>query len=137
MTNPSQVKKAEIQPGLSDHEMVLIQLNCKSILIDKYRDRFCYFNKSNWNAITSRLNSFYHYLLNVDITNVNVNTLWIQFRDTLLHLIDNHIPCKIARKKCGLPWVTREIRSMIRKHNRLYSMYKISNFSVFYECFNL
>jgi len=30
-TNPSQVKEAEIQPGLSDHEMVLIQLNCKPI----------------------------------------------------------------------------------------------------------
>ena len=70
------------------------------------------FNKSNWDAITSGLNSFYHDLLNVNITNVDVNTLWTQFHDALLDLIDSHIPCKIARKKCGLPWVTREIRSI-------------------------
>ena len=134
-TNPSQVKKAEIQPGLSDHEMVLIQLNCKPITHRQTPRQILLFNRSNWDAITSGLNSFHHDLLNVDITNVDVNTLWTQFRDALLDLIDNHIPCKIARKKCGLPWVTREIRSMIRKRNRLYSMYKSSNSPVFYECF--
>jgi len=78
--------------------MVLIQLNCKPIT----HRQILLFNKSNWDAITSGLNSFYHDLLNVDITNVNVNTLWIQFCDALLGLIDSHIQCKIARKKCDL-----------------------------------
>jgi len=74
-TNPSQVKKAEIHPGLSDHEMVLILLNCKPITHRKIPRQILLFNKSNWDAITSGLNSFHHDLLNVDITNADVNTL--------------------------------------------------------------
>jgi len=65
----------EIQLGLSDHEMVLIQLNRKSITLRQILRQILLFNKSNWEAITSGLNSFYYDLLNVDITNVNVNTL--------------------------------------------------------------
>ena len=79
--------------------------------------------------------SINQFLLNTDITNVNANTLWIQFRDALLHLIDRHIPYKTVRKKCSLPWVTTEIRKMIRKCNRLYSMYKTFHSSEFYEHF--
>ena len=70
-TNPSQIKKVEIQPGLSDHDMVLIQLNCKPIILRQMPRQILLFNKSNWEAIISGLNSFYHDWLNVDIANVN------------------------------------------------------------------
>ena len=115
--------------------MVLIQLNCKPIILKKMPIQILLFNKSNWEAIISGLNSFYHDWLNVDIANVNANTLWIQFHDKLLYLIDNHVPHKTARKKCGLSWITTEIRRTIRKRNRLYSMYKTSNSPVFYDQF--
>ena len=120
---------------MSDHDIVLVQLNCKPTTLRQIPRQIPLFNKSNWEAITSGLNSFYHDLLNTDITNVNANTLWIQFCNALLHLIDSHIPYKTARKKCGLPWVTAEIRRMIRKRNRSYSMYKTFNSSEFYERF--
>ena len=44
-TNPSQIKKVEIQPGLSDHNMVLIQLNCKPIILRQMPRQILLFNK--------------------------------------------------------------------------------------------
>ena len=55
-----------------------------------------------------------------------VDELWIKFKDTVLHSMRSHIPHKLTRTRCDLPWLTSDIRKQIKKHNKLYRQYKTS-----------
>jgi hypothetical protein len=46
--------------------------------------------------------------------------LWDYFKKELEDSIDENIPQKTARIKDGNPWITRDIKRLIRKRDRLY-----------------
>ena len=131
--HPQQVEKIDVLPGLSDHDIVSIQLKCKPILQRQSRREILLFNKANWEAIRSGLEAFYQQVCNIDLNSVDVNALWSQFCTTLTELTTTHVPVKITRSKCSLPWITTKIRKMIRKRNRLYSMYKSTHSVTLHE----
>ena len=132
-SHPQQVEKIDVLPGLSDHDIVSIQLKCKPILQRQNRREILLFNKANWEAIRSGLEAFYQQVCSIDLNSVDVNVLWSQFCTTLTELTTTHVPVKITRSKCSLPWITTKIRKMIRKRNRLYSMYKSTHSVTLHE----
>jgi len=60
-------------------------------------------------------------------TGQNVEQLWQAFRSALKTSINCHIPHKTARPKDSSPWITKEIKQMIRRRDRLYKRKKKSN----------
>ena len=53
--------------------------------------------------------------------------LWTDFTSTLDKLSSECIPSKLIRGKSSLPWITQEIRRLIRKRDSLYRKFKKSD----------
>ena len=58
------------------------------------------------------------------VVGTDVNQLWDTFTDTLQESINNHIPQKIAKAKDKFPWITKEIKQMIKRRDRMYKRKK-------------
>ena len=54
----------------------------------------------------------------------DVNEMWNVFQQGLEERINKNIPHKTKRSKDGLPWMTTELRKLIKKHDRLYKKKK-------------
>ena len=50
--------------------------------------------------------------------------LWNSFTSTLTKHMNECIPSKTIKGKSSLPWITQEIKHLIRKRDKLYSSYK-------------
>ena len=57
----------------------------------------------------------------------SVEELWYDFTSTLNQLCKESIPSKLIRGKPSLPWITQEIKRLIRKRDSLYSQSKKSD----------
>ena len=55
-----------------------------------------------------------------------VEELWTDFVKTLDKLSEECIPSKIIRGKSSLPWITQEIKGLIRKRDSFYTKFKKS-----------
>jgi hypothetical protein len=49
-----------------------------------------------------------------------VEELWLLFKTRLNPSVIDHIPHKTAKQKDSLPWITPNIRKLIRRRDRLY-----------------
>ena len=58
--------------------------------------------------------------------NLLLHELWTDFTNTLDKLYEECIPSKLIRGKSSLPWITQEIKRLIRKRDRLYTRFKKS-----------
>ena len=56
--NPGQVQTVKILPGLSDHDIVSLQINCKPTILRQKPGQILLFNKANWEAFRSGLISY-------------------------------------------------------------------------------
>lgn len=52
--------------------------------------------------------------------------LWQWLKNSLLKIISKHIPIKIIGRRHNLPYITREIKSLIRRRNRAFKRAKAS-----------
>ena len=53
-----------------------------------------------------------------------VNEMWENFRDTLQHRINSHIPHHQSRSKYGYPWIGFELKKMMKRQHRFYKLKK-------------
>ncbi|MCS5551354.1 MAG: hypothetical protein NZ811_07540 [Gammaproteobacteria bacterium] len=65
-------------------------------------------------------------IIEMDRTNTGVNDMWCTFKSKLEELIKKHVPHKTARIKDSLPWITSDLKKLIRKRDRLYKRKKKS-----------
>ena len=57
----------------------------------------------------------------------SVEELWTSFTNALDACVNECIPSKVISGKSSLPWITQEINRLIRKRDRLYSSYNVSD----------
>jgi hypothetical protein len=54
----------------------------------------------------------------------NTETKWTVFKNILKKLTDKHVPSKLCKNKENLPWITKEIKRLMHKRDKLYSKNK-------------
>jgi len=57
------------------------------------------------------------------------NTLWKTFKKNLLQSINTFIPHKVVKPRDSPPWISNEMKKLIKRGNRLYLKKKKSNHS--------
>ena len=122
--HPESFMRVETLPGLSDHEIVFTEVNLnprKSIqkprIIPLYR-------KANWENMKLDLNELHQDVTLMNKQKAGINKLWTHFQTKLEESIGNNVPKKTARKKDGSPWITSDIKRLIRKRNRWFKRMK-------------
>ena len=53
-----------------------------------------------------------------ELSNTNVNDLWIELRDRLKSAVDTHVPSKVVRKRTFTPWITKTIKRWLKRKQR-------------------
>ena len=123
-SNSSLVNKVEIIPGISDHEIVYVESSLKPRKVKKPPRKIYLYNKADTEKIKENIK-------NMDIVNQNISqdqnidNLWDNFRSKVLNIMNENIPTKmINNTKKRLPWINKNIRSLIRKRNKLFKRMK-------------
>ena len=124
--HPDSFRRVETLPGLSDHDIVFTEVNINpKKSIQKPRNIPLY-RRANWENMKDDLNKLHEDIIKMKDQKSNVNAMWTHFQTKLEKSIDVNVPQKIARKKDGSPWITPDIKRLIRKRDRWYKRKKIS-----------
>ena len=112
--------------SISDHYMIFgilsgkkLSKNLKSITYRSYKK----FNENHFKCDLSSID--WNFLYESD----DINVLWVQWKHTLLKIIDDHLPSKSRRiKEKHTPWITSDIRDlMIQRDKKLKQFLKSSS----------
>jgi hypothetical protein len=126
-TNPSLIRSSTNVPGISDHDMVVTDSYIKPYVVKK-PSRKCYrFDKAKWDDITKDLSDLSTNIEQLKNKNKSIEQIWSYFRDTVMTVVNRHVPSKLARSKKSLPWLTPQLRKMLKKKSKLYKTAKKSN----------
>ena len=105
-TNPSLIKSTANAPGISDHDIVVVDSDTKPFYA-KQRPRKCFvFSRANWDQ------------LKTDIKDISAE---------IVRQFNSNIPSKLKTSKHSVPWINREVKRTLRRKARLFKKAKKTN----------
>ena len=126
-SNASLMKSSSSVPGISDHDIVVTDLEIKPYY-QKAPPRKCYiYAKANWDQLNKSLTNLSRNIVDMYNGGKSVHELWETFKTRLHHHMDESIPSKEIRSKHSNPWITYRERRLLRKKARLYKQAKKTN----------
>ena len=130
-SHPTLVTRTTTCPpiGKSDHDILSVSTNITP-RISKQRSRSVpNYKKANWEGIKQDLISSRDKFIAKFESGTNMDTIeenWKQFKEAIETCIEKHIPKKKIGKHHDVPWMTTDIKRLIRKKQRLYNKSKKS-----------
>ena len=125
-SNPTLVDNVSITPGLSDHNIVLIQVNVKPEVLKQVPRNIHLYKKADWDQLKQSMRDVYVELKQSDLATTSVQSMWDRFTTGLEQGIDKFIPVRKAGTRDGFPWINQEIRRLMRKRDKLYKRWSRS-----------
>ena len=118
-TNPTLVDNVSISPALSDHDIVLNQVNVKPEVLKQVPRNIHLSKKSDWDRLKQSMRDIYVELKQSDLATTTVQNMLDRFATGLEQGIDKFIPVRKADTRDGFPWINQETRRLIRKRDTL------------------
>ena len=119
-TRPSLVKAQRTIPGISDHDIVVIDSDIRPVFKPQQPRKIYSFKRAEWDEIRSETRSFCAEFLATSKDNT-VDTNWLAFKSHLQTMLVKHIPSKLKSTRHNIPWLTQELKRQTRKKQRLYN----------------
>ena len=92
--------------------------------VSKQKPRLMFmYKKADWEGLESHMHLFQESFL-ASHEGKSINLLWEEFEGALHSGIEKHVPQHTISTKPSLPWMTQEIKRIIRKRGSLYDKYK-------------
>ena len=120
-TNATLVKSSTNIPGLADHDIIITDAIIKPTYNkNKPQKRYLY-SKANWDKIDNEIAKICVEIDKMEKDQIDISTIWEAFKRKLKAAIDENIPSKIFKlRNNNLPWMTKNLRRMVRREVRLY-----------------
>ena len=116
--NPSLVKTSTSVPGISDHAMIVTDIDILPQFIRQKPRKFFLFSKANWDGITSDMNDLSESIINS--ANSSVDDLWTRLKTGIEESMTKNVPSKISKSRKSVPWFDKNLRKMVRRKSRMY-----------------
>ena len=124
--NPSLVKTSISVPGISDHAMVVTDIDILLLYIKQKQRKYFIFSKEKWDDIFEDMNRLFEIILSAIRTGSStVEELWGTFKTAIEESMNRNIPTKVCKKRKSVPWFNRDLRRMVRRNSRLYRMWDL------------
>ena len=135
-SNPNLLSNELHAPSLShDHDAVFLELIFKPRLF-KGNDHFTYlYKKADISGLDNELNQIVQEFSTRDPTNFSVDENWLFFSSKLKAAIDKWVPKKQVKSHRRLPWITRQIKRMMRKRERLFKLARSSKRALHWQLY--
>ena len=92
-TNTTLVNKISILPGLSDHDIVLVEVNSRPEIIKQVPRDIPLYQKANWDQLKQTMRDLYTEL-QLEPATTDRQAMWDKFTSRLQQGIDKHIPIR-------------------------------------------
>jgi hypothetical protein len=122
--NPSLIKSSTNIPGISDHAIIITDMETKphyqkTTPRKRYTDIY---SKANWNKVKENPQSKE---LRMGYTNKETSdNIWQTFKRKLCSSLDENIPSKTIKSNNNLPWINNNVRKKIKRKQRLHNQAK-------------
>jgi hypothetical protein len=116
-TNPDLVNDLQIELGMSDHEIVITNINIWAQRQHRPARTVYQYKKGNMDGMRMDMNEFSDKFCEQDQRTKDTETIWNEFKDALVKSADKHIPRKKITSRWNLPWMTPSVRRLCRLKN--------------------
>ncbi|CAG2208258.1 unnamed protein product [Mytilus edulis] len=122
LTNhPSLVKSCNTLPGISDHNMIVLDTDLKP-QYNKPKPREIYvYKKAKWEEIKADIIKFGADIIN---SNTSVEERWTNLKNGIETTLNLNVPRKITNKRHNLPWLSNSVKKKIRRKHKLFQKAK-------------
>ena len=124
--NPSIVNTSKLILGISDHAMVVTDIDIIPQHIKQKPRKIYIFSKANWDKIFDDMDQLSSEITIAPPTSA-VEDLWDSFKSGFGKYMDTNIPTKVCSNRKSLPWYNKDLKRMVRRKSRLYKHAKKSN----------
>ena len=125
---PHSVISSKVIPGISDHDAPMIEMDLKPVRVVKKPREVPQYKTADWDKFSQYVADEFQ-ALSPDWTinapdDADPNALWNKFKDTILEGMRKFIPVRRIKANTNLPYITADIRKLIRRRDRLYDKIK-------------
>ena len=125
LTNkPSTIYRTEVCPGISDHDIVYAEATTTPLKEHQTPRNVYLFKKADYDSMKRESNYLLNDFINKHQKSMDINQMWEEFKNHIHKLLEKYIPQRTIKHQHGYPWITTELRRMIRKRDRLYNKIK-------------
>lgn len=132
---PGLVKYSATIPGISDHDIIVVDSSLKPEYTKKKNRKIYLYSKADWNAMKDEISNFADEFI-ANMSSLSIDNNWGILKNQLQSLLDKYVPSKRSIIRQHLPWVTTTIKRMCRKKQRLYNKARKSGRSKHWDRFN-
>ena len=118
------VKSILAYPGMSDHSVIVTEVNMKARLGKKTPRQIYIYGKGDMNAVKKDMDDLYQSSFSNIDENEPVDYLWSTFTKGLLDSVKKTIPQKTTSRRWNLPYITTNIKRLINTKKKLYNKAK-------------
>ena len=121
-SEPSKIVKVSSTAPISDHDLIVVDLNLCVKKKPKSQHIIYNWKKANVEEINK--------LVSEKLKNINQNQLtdveasWNNFKNVLLEAQDKFVPHRLSTSRHNLPWFNQKLRRLAKKKQRLYNKAK-------------
>ena len=121
-SKPNLITNTEVHTGISDHNAVLATVDTRPKLHYSPTRKIFQFRKADFDSMNLEALEFNSTFMMDNPSLRSVEENWKIFKDHLNYLINKFVPSKLSKNKRHLPWVSRDIKRLMRKRERLYKI---------------
>ena len=123
VSNPSLVKSSVSVPGISDHDIVVTDLDIRPIYSNTKPRRIYMFGRADWDSLKTLCRKISDKVLSLP-ENENLESAWNFFKSEIHSAVDKCVPSKMVKKRHSLPWLNRDLKRSTRRKARYYKQAK-------------
>jgi hypothetical protein len=117
---PEIFSAASVVAGISDHDALLANLNLNVVRPMRPPKTIFNFGRANWD----KLEEEFARSLPQEYPDMEINAAWEQWKKTFFDCLNKHVPTKkVKGKDKMLPWLTKCIRKLILKKDKLFTQW--------------
>jgi hypothetical protein len=123
-TNQDLVNDLQIEPGMSDHEIVIANINIGAQRQRRPERTVYQYKKGNMDDMRMDMKEFSDKFCEQNHRTKDTETISNEFKDALVKSADQHIPRKKITSRWNLPWMTPSVRRLCRLKKRKWTKAK-------------
>ena len=114
---PFLVQNANILPGLSDHDIISVEILISPVRMKQPRIKIFFKKKWKFDLINNDLAEYYTSISNDMLESLSVNDLWINLQHVLSTTMEKDIPTKMISLNTNIPWF-KQTHKRAARHKR-------------------
>ena len=112
-----QVNRVKVIPGISDHEVVYLELAVMPSYRKQHQRKVWLYNKADWTAMVKHLQPIMDRL---EQAYTSPDELWLSIKEHVTEAMDIFIPRQLTKRKDSRPWISKQLHKLIKKKKSLY-----------------